>query len=104
MAYTPADADVAAAAPLAALGGARLWHEAFGGMSPATPVGGAALGYAYPHDGEPLRPFAVAAAGTKGLSNLAAAAAPLRMDAAASPPSSPHHGVLDQAHTPVSLT
>lgn len=74
-AYTPADGDGTTTAPLALLGGARLWHQRLDGMSPVVPIGGPSLGYAFPHDGVLERPLAVSSAGTTVVSNLAAGGA-----------------------------
>jgi hypothetical protein len=71
--YTPSDGDDATQV-VADLGGARLWRAPLDGMSPVT-IGGAAAGYAYPHDGEWFRPLSTSAAGTTVVSNLAAGGA-----------------------------
>lgn len=74
-AYTPCDADVGTTDALAALGGERLWRQPADGMSPVTPLAGATLGYAYPHDGQLVRPLPLSAYGTTVVSNLAAGGA-----------------------------
>ena len=74
-AYTPFDPDATTTAPLAALDGASLWHQPADGMSAVTTIPGAVLGYAYPHDGQWLRPLAVSGGGTTVVSNLAAGGA-----------------------------
>jgi len=72
-AYTASD-EVDATQAVAALDGARLWPAPLDGMAPVT-VGGVPAGYAYPHDGQWVRPLATSAAGTTVVSNLAAGGA-----------------------------
>src|SRR4051812_48913353 len=71
--YTPSDGDDATHV-VAGLGGARLWRAPLDGMSPVT-IGGAAVGYAYTHDGDWFRALSTSAAGTTIVSNLAAGGA-----------------------------
>lgn len=75
LAYVPFERDASTTAPVPELGGACLWTEPADGMSPVSAAAGRVLGYAYPHDGQLLRPLAVSGEGTTVVSNLAAGGA-----------------------------